>query len=77
MVESWLVVEPHVNKIKKDITVVHHQFTPAKEFLRCFVCCGEAVEIGKTEFASSTIFKSSLEFGIKNCRPIKIEESFD
>ena len=25
MVESWLVVEPQVNKIKKDITAVHHQ----------------------------------------------------
>ena len=23
MVESWLVVEPQVNKIKKDITVTH------------------------------------------------------
>ena len=71
MVESWLVVEPQVNKIKKDIT------PPPKEFLRCFVCCGGAVKIGETEFASPTTFKSSLEFGIKNCRPIKIEESFD
>ena len=25
---------------------------PAKEFLRCFICCGGAVEIGETEFAS-------------------------
>ena len=24
----------------------------SKNFLRCFVCCGGAVEIGETEFAS-------------------------
>ena len=69
MVESWLVVEPQVNKIKKDITVVHHQ--PNNFYGASF-----AVEkLSKLE--RPTIFKSSLEFGIKNCRPIKIEESFD
>ena len=56
MVESWLVVEPQVNKIKKDITVVHHQ--PKNFYGASFaVDHGEAVEIGETEFSSPTIFK--------------------
>ena len=36
----------------------HYSCTPpAKEFSQCFVCCGEAVEIGETEFASLTILE--------------------
>ena len=50
---------------------------PAKEFLPCFVCCGGAVEIGETEFTSRRFLRVRLEFGMKNSRPIEIEESFD
>ena len=65
MVESWLAVEPQINKTL---------YRP-KNFLRCFVFCGAggADESDRTSLHPYD-FKSLV---LKNCQPIKVKESLD
>ena len=64
MVESWLVVEPQVNKT----------YVSAKEV---FTVLRLLWSNWRDRVCIATNFKNSLEFGIKSSRPIKFEELFD
>ena len=57
LAESWII---HVNNpwLNHGWSWSHRStLHQPKHFLRCFVCCGGAVEIGETEFASQRFLR--------------------